>query len=328
MEDVISVGKTCKQMRQVAGYCFRQTYGDIIARMDREGIHVTLNDTRIDVTHFIESIRKIAISNRDCLPLFLKIQSKLRRLKEMHFNEITLVNGDVDSMSETFGKLETLRFDKCRFEAEFIFTNIIDQCTKLRRLEFRSALGQFHDFEWFTRKYPLLEYLEFQGIFSDERFVTFLELNPNIRVLKTSVDFFWAHFDLYMESSIRLHELSLEFLRKCRHILADSLCTFLNELHENAFYQQLELIRPNTSFSFRMPMLNALVKVQTGNVVDNLTNIEELTCTFAFRRAEVIAGNLVKLRRICLGCASVVDQIIPYIRRSPELQTIEIIGRR
>lgn len=333
LKDLISIGNTCKRLHQVAGHCFRLAYPNITCYGIADRIKVHINGAWVDVTHFAEFIRNIEFSERDRTPQsFLKVQSKLRRLKEMKMTEMKFTKALVDSMKETFGKLEALSLFRCHFDHNFI--KIIEHCAKLKRLEIRCCDV---DYDWLSRKYPTLEYVRFapKGYSTlagyswdfEPKLVSFLERNSNIRQFVTTNGVIWTNFKtLKSECNIKLDELSIA-VQQNRFFEFGEFCRLLNGLHARGFYQQLKLNICHRNPFDRLAMLNGLVKLNCSWIdhveVAALTRLQEIGLRDTLiTDAESAAKNLVNLKRMQL-IEICFDEIVPFVRQSGGLHEIK-----
>lgn len=144
LEDLVSIGKTCKRMQQLAGYCFQQKFSSF-ASCGSDGITRFFRYYRTNVEHFAPFIQKIQISNFE---YFFGVRSKFRRLKEIRIMRMN--SDDMIRLKEIpMGKLEELHIITCKLNKNF--HEIIDQCAKLRHLRIDYCAGEFG---WLNCKYP------------------------------------------------------------------------------------------------------------------------------------------------------------------------------
>lgn len=328
--DLISVSKTCKRLYQVAGWCFRLTYPNVTVSINREGLNVLEN---VQVTHFAEFIRKIKIDGHDyCLSNFLKIQSKLRRLKEVEMSGRKLFKDDNDRMKETLGKLEVLRLTDCTLSENLRFNNVMDHCANIKILQIN---GCAVDFDWLTQKYPTLNNLKFHlPLEHENQFIdgltTFLAINPNIQKFATSGDILWTNRDSLKNATvIKLNELAIE-LQLNSTIEFNTLCCLLNELHARGFYQRLELIirmRLASDAIDQLVTLNGLVKLDVSDnrfAFSALTNLEEIRMrsSASVTDPESAVKNLVNLKRIHFHVAFY-RELMLFITQSAPLRELK-----
>lgn len=337
MKDVISIGKTCKRLQQVAGHCFRLTYPHITCKVESDGFKVLADDVWVDVTHFTKFINEIEISKQNCLPETLfRVQSELCRLKEMkvvgiNFSDIGN-NNSINSMHEMFSKIKVLRAIACNFVHNY-FDTIIEHCTELRRLEMRKCVFD-RNYDWLSQRYPKLNYFGFvpktyvfcRGFGGDRyagicnpynriaKLATFLDMNPNIRKFATTNEALLDNREtLKSASNIKLDELAIEIAYNSYGYHFEKLFGLLNELHECGFYQRLELnfSKDSQITSDELAMLNGLVKL-------NFHKMEQTSII----DAEKLAITLVNLNEMQFSGANF-DDIIPFVRQSVQLQKIQ-----
>lgn len=328
MKDLISVGKTCKTLQEVAGHCFRRTYPNFETNCGCKGIICDVKG--MDVSHFIEFVPYARFCGRIGASTFLKVQSKLRRLKELEIISAELANEEIDCMKETFGKLEVMRLSKCTWNASITFSHVIALCTKLGRLEIDKCV---FDKNWLVQKCPTLNCLKFiqDEVKRVDGLVTFLRLNPNIRKLITSVDVLRTNRDSF-KNYVGLDELVVKF-GLCSISEFRSRCCLLRELHAHGFYHRLRL---NSVYVFELEMfdqltqLNGLVKLELEihvlGALSALTNLQEIIFNYSYFMPDSENGaiNLMNLERLYFGFVHL-NGIVPFIRRSISLRIIMVL---
>lgn len=105
LEDVISIGKTCKRLQQVAGYRFSRNYSAIWIECQPNRFKVfEMKSEKMVVTHFTESICKIVVKQERGLQHFLHAQPKLCSLKQIEIRDIDIAQFDVNGMITILNK--------------------------------------------------------------------------------------------------------------------------------------------------------------------------------------------------------------------------------
>lgn len=285
-EDLLNVGKTCKRLQQVAGYCFQQNYLGRTFSISREAIDKFIEFINgighikfVNLKHFIPFVQKIKVSTVDA-KYFVKEQSKFHRLKEINITHGAYNDTKMYDLitTKTLGKLEVLKMVHCYLDNTFHET--IDQCTKLKRLEIDVCSTVY---DWLDRKISTLEHFKIvPRNRSMEDIPMFLELNPNIRKFATTVELLRENRDKFMSSNVKLNDLAI-----CTHAFVDdSLCNLLNALHERGFYKKLQLYTIEIQEQGQINQLvtiKGLVKLFVGDdckdapfKLSSLKNLEEL----------------------------------------------------
>lgn len=328
MEDVISIGKTCKRLQQVAGSFFDQNYSGIQITSNSNGFELH----HIDVTHFAEFIRRVIIYSPSGLKYLLNVPSTLQQLKEIEFRRIELNQPEIDVMQETLNcKVEILRLKDCKLD----LNEIIVQCPNLKRLDVEYCTSSF---DWHLQLCPNLEYLAF-SLFeieneSIEKVAMFLNQNPNIQKFATKADYLWENGDFMKNASgIQLDEFAIEIDSSMEMEFAP-FCQLLNELHECEVYKRLHLYiwgEINQEMADQLPEVNGLVKLFVSTSDDSavllptLDNLDELFVdeSSQFKNLESVANDFINLKRIHFWAASSND-ILPFIKATATLDRIRV----
>lgn len=330
IKDLISVGKTCKRLQNVAGYCFRQNFSAIeVASHSNCLKHFGLHT---EVTHLAQFIHKFLVYSRDGLQYFLNVQSKLRRLRQIEINYIGISQCEIDRMEEILCKVEDLTISECSFKITNYAT--ITRCSKLRRLSVEKCDS---DCNWLIGKCQTLEYFKFipyqNEIESIHKVTKFLEQNPNIRKFGTNADYLCASRELIENANgIKFDDLAICF---CGDTDIDFLafCTILTELYERGIYQRLQLYHWGKMSQHILNLLasiDGLVKLNINCYekrleLSILCDLEELYVynSECIADMEIVANELINLKRIHFYRANA-DDIIPFMRKSVELEKIKV----
>lgn len=333
--DLISVSKTCKRLEQVAGYFFQQNFSDSIFCRDK-GIWCWGEKNVHDVTHFGRFIYKILLVFNDSMEWLFRTRSKFQRLKQMHVHKLHLMN-IVQLKEVSMGKLERLRMSFCIFGGNL--KELIDHCPNLKRLEVIESYGKYN---WLDRKYAKLEHFSIvpceinviEGLV--EGVTRFLEINPNIRIFGVCALLLWRMKNEIIAANIKLDVLAIRMDNFCvreSFFEFDLFFNLLNNLHERGFYRKLNLYLDSICSQEQinqLATLNGLTKLHIAkykkpyafsslNKIDEL-HVEKSDC---IADLEILPNNLINLKRITFNRAGI-DDIMPFIRRSVELQTITV----
>lgn len=332
IKDLISVGQICKRLHEVAEYCFRLNYAN--QRIWSKSNKLQMVQTGYYVTPFVQSIRKIEFHGSYALKDSLRLQPKLRRLKQISFGvQVNLRQTTIDQRREMLCNVTDLRLESCKIN----FREIIAHCPNLKRL---AVNGCETDLNWLDRKCPTLECLEFlpsnrhdAEIFA--KIMTFLKQNQNIRKFSTDVNRFLVNRNLKLNiSGIKLDVLVIRIAETRTWIDTGIFCHQLKFLHRHGFFKQLHVY----DFSFgrsqqmidRLATVNGIVKL---SIVKDFsfarfsafTNLEELvvSTTDCIADTENMANNLINLRRI-LVLRFNFAHLMPFIRRTATLDKIRV----
>lgn len=323
--DLIAVGKTCKRLKQVAAFCFHQTYS--AAKIECSDKKVCVN-RKFEVTDFAEVITSITLIYPENLANFLDIHLNFKRLREIEFCYIELSKSKMGQMSEILNKVTGLALKSCTIESK-LHDSVLTFFPNLNRLSVKNCKI---DHEWLARQYPMLEF--FEWIANDAYgIVPFLEINANICHFTTDAKCLWANGRSMMNSGLRLNALAIEFA-ECDDIDFEQFFDLLNELHANRIFDRLELHSVWGFQQRRADQLRLLDECIGKLHIDYANESIEL---FAFEHLqdfyvessqkisdlESLAKNLLQLKRIHFGVANFND-ILLFISHAAKLNKVKV----
>lgn len=253
LEDLISFGKTCTRLQQVAGHYFKQNYSKLKVLAERYVIHhdncllalscpKKSNLLLYGFEQFIKSLEITSKRSKNMLPPFYYLMSHMDKF--IAINQIQLCNPNIDikDVMEKIGKqLETLKISTSG-DCD-LYENCLKFCKNLKKLSItftRPTNG------WLNQIYPTLEYIQYiqKGyILEFDEPNTFLEINKTIKHFSTDGTCLWQHRHLFTNSSAKLEilEVHLDSLSIKREPTIHLLCELINELHDIGFYKRLHL---------------------------------------------------------------------------------------
>lgn len=334
LEDLISVGHTCKRLCQVTGYILQQNHSGINAYIEDDRLKLGQCD---QAEYLVQFINHISINSAKNFKYFLKIQSKFRQLRQIELSNVKIKMFQVKRMKRILNKLEYLRWYWCKINGNFHKT-ILASCPSLRHLcidiehyDYNSVIGIAND--WFQQKYPAMEHFELL-LLSDtfDELKTFLELNPNIKTFSTSTDFLWENRDWILSSNIQLNDLILLEGVLWRNDF-NEFYNLLNQLHGRGFYKRLQI--HYCAFKYYHPPLyvNGLIKLKIAySLVDfnqiglvNLNQLNELQIEGSdqITNLDTITTDLTNLEYIHFEHAQL-DHIYELVSRVAQLKTIAV----
>lgn len=334
LNDLVSMGKTCKRLQRVAGYCFQQNYlGYAVCSDVSDGIVSFRLGIKLD--YFFPFIREIDTS-RDSFKHLLDESWKLQQLKRINICEYD----DIDRLKEmNMSNIEVLHLSNCHLSKNF--HEVIDHCPKLRRLHVKNCVSKYNnssDYSWLNGKYPTLEALEFTDYgYQIVDIATVLELNQNIREFTTKESLLVKNRDRILSANIKLDILAVHVPWPQHQQPKKKFYDFLNELHEHGFYQKLHLQfhtfpKSNQEYANQLATVNALVRLYIGSEISQsfgvLKDLEDLylwECT-SIVNYEMLANELINLQRLYLDIADSAG-IMAFIRKSVKLHTISMGNR-
>lgn len=333
-KDLVSVGKTCKRLRQLAEYCLRQNYPQIQVRCGPKSF---FSSNYITVTHLARSIRRIRILEKISPQFWLNVQSKRRQLNQAEIplqqivlQSIDITQSDVFRMDKTFNKVEALHLNWC----DIYFREIIGHCSNLRQLRVTRCTT---DLNWLNQKCATLDSFEYIPTCGQTesigKILMFLEQNPNIQKFAVDADFMWTNRDIIKNASgIQLDSLAVQLFFRSQFEFA-AFYGLLNELYARGFYRRLQIYIcgiTNQKMIDQLATVNGLVKLSMEQINLNVTlsalsKLEELCANNSFNIAdmEAVANDLINLKRIHFQKAFFV-KIMLFVRRSVALDKIKV----
>lgn len=227
-----------------------------------------------------------------------------------------------------------VRVRQCSIVGDF-YEKLLKYCGNLRELYVQDDIGDIvkeRSNPWLLRHYPLLETFQLtaRNSFKVSDLNGFFEKNRGIRTFLTTSACLWKHRTELMQCPTKLDTLKV-FDGYLSAISMQMFCDLLNQLYEHGFYKRLHLnlTGPNQDNIQELATLNALESISIMyfngcSGISRLMNLNELTLVDGFNTSdlEILARNLINLRRICLEKASVHD-ILPFIRHSAKLHKIQ-----
>lgn len=340
LEDLISVGKTCKFFQQVIGYILQLNYKRIDCGVDGEAIFIhnpfTSYTDYTNADHLFGFIKTLTLAtspeirkNLLCENHISNGLSKLRRLKKIDFINWKLSKAEMETNKVVFSKIETLNFFFFK-NMESFHENVLNFFPNLKHLRLTNAF--IWDITWLSQKYPKLQ--SFKMTIAFKKILPFLELNPNIQNFETNTNYIWEYRDSLLTTNVKLDTLLVIEYK----IEIGMICNLLNELHKRGFYKKLKfhsygpgsydndhsqqkvdhlatlesLVSLRLNIYFTTISLSALCNSLEEMYIDNALYISDLS---------FIANNLINLKQIHFGDACL-RNIHPFIFRSLNLEKI------
>lgn len=156
LEDLITMGKTCKQLNQVAGFCYQKNYSNVQVECCERDIHIECAPRVIIPTEFIEFLQKITIVHTESFEYFREVQIHFQRLRWIELWYVVLREEYFEFMKDVFNQTESLVLNSCRIDGD-LHDIILVRCPNLKRLCVKKCSNKR---KWPTKKYPLLENFE------------------------------------------------------------------------------------------------------------------------------------------------------------------------
>lgn len=327
LEDLAIVGQTCNRIQRVVGHCFRQSY-----EAAKATFHCNFEINYVFANCFAEFVQKLRViqsGNEFCR--FLQ-WNRFKSLKQIRFYDQNLTQHKIECMKEILSQVEAVELLECRIEGDF-FVSFLVFCSNIKRLCVDGTTMIETKYNWLQRKYPMLEHFQLLTSLNldIEELKTFFDLNANIKKLAFGGKCFWTNQKAMRNSILKLEVLEIKYDKRVK---LDSLCQFLNELHQRGFYKRLHLYF-DLPFGFEQETVHKLATVDAlAKLVANsrhsfidispLIKLEELCITSnAVNDLAHLPDTLTNLKRLYFLEATC-DDILPFIRRSTKLAKIRV----
>ncbi|XP_031633831.1 uncharacterized protein LOC116347394 [Contarinia nasturtii] len=348
VKDLHSFGQTCKRMNKVAGEYFKQNYSSAEKFCEEDGIHTVYSDKdgvideRIQTSGFHKFMPCISI-DVDPYKYINSHISEFESTNHIFLSDLCINNETVERFKKLLPQLEILQSRHCAMDGDF-YDLILKYCKNLRRIYVQnSTVGNRinGEIKWLLQKYPKLERLELIPAVSCriEELREFFVHNPNAQRFSTTSAFLWRNADTFLNSKAKLDILELKEFQfytpyySCGKHTLETPLELLNRLHEQGFYKRLYICihwvdeEESTSFaSLNGLELLCISSFEKSYNLTQLTNLRELIIFDGSnsKDMDIIANGLTKLERLYIKWASI-DEIMPFIRRSPKLNKIKFI---
>lgn len=342
LKDIISIGQTCIRMQKMTGYYLREYFPEILCTLDGKTAQIMYSDRFHLQTELYQYIGKLCIDGN--LDYYLSANT-FSSINTLILSSVELSKIQIEYIKHLLTMVENVHLKYCAVEAEF-FEQLINLCPKLKSLHIqccRMSEDALHTL--FAQNYASLEYLQYQPL--PRKAATqinglqqFLENHPNLKHFEIDYRFLWANREILNETNVQLNLLTIRFPPTNNNILYVYFVDLLKTLYERGFYKTLNLSFDygDTEVNFEslsnatstLPALEML-NTPTDSIIDlsRLINLKELEIRSydSGTLIENIARNLKKLKRLTFYTASI-DDILPFIRHSKRLKTINVYNLR
>lgn len=338
LRDIFAMSETCKRLRQMAGYYFREYFPDIKCRwIANRGIFIGY-PTSILRKDFSEYISKLMVY--DYLEHFLYAE-QYGSLKSLHLRSIELTDTQIDFIENVLESVENLDVKHCTIYGDF-YEKFLKHCPKLKRLRLHNVVFEPENssIHFFQRAYPTLQYLDYSTLQIYPRtneLTNFLEQNDGLKHFGVSDYFLWTNREAFIESNMALDSFAVYTAVQSDDKGEMSTVEFVNllkELYGRGFFKSLtfKIIETDENINYQelideMAALDALEVLVTNenNDLSRLSNLKELWLMdyHYASNMEVLAMNLTKLERVYFHSASTTD-IQPFFQHAKRLKSIKV----
>lgn len=348
LQDLHSVGETCKAMQQIAGDYFQANYKSY-THVTSEGIEHGFHRTKINgfnkfVTNLIFSPVPIHETNRSIEEqTFYAAKYCNRKLKQIRFYYANLTATDLWNLRDSLKHVESVILEYCTATQEF-YRQFPKLCLNLKRLYIRDYNCRFGTpqntgFDWLLWTFPKLEHLHWSlsrcGATVNE-LKTFFRNNSHVKSFTTDLVSLYANKHLLIESEIKLNDLTVDVSKHFRppqhveQIYFDALDELaqhgiFKRLHYNLMDFDQEVIDRMTQLpSIKSLCLDTHINDESIINLPNLIDVVELKIGYCSKlNTNLVAKQLENLQRIHFQHISLQD-VRAFFRQSINLRKMKI----
>lgn len=324
-EDLLRMGQTCKAINLLAGHYLRDNFPDLYL-MKSEGIDYYLQTSQnlqsaVVPEIFWQSIKGLMVGGEAKFGVDTKSFPALKSLYFLY----NFIETHFHSFTNVLINVENIVLFQCVLTGDKI-DMIVNGCPNLKRLLVKDCnISDTAADIWFSKVYPALEHLVYidrantqmkkVSNFSSKAF--FLIKHPNLKRFETNAHIFWTNRTFFEKSNIQLDFLGIIFCSASQNHLI-KLFKFVKILQYRGFYKSLHLgFNDFENIDFET-LCTGLVDV----------NVKKLSIDSARKvsadKIEFFARNFKQLKHLLLRDTSFY-QILPFVRHSKNLKTIEIV---
>ncbi|XP_031636499.1 uncharacterized protein LOC116349275 [Contarinia nasturtii] len=339
-------------MNKVAGEYYKQNHSSALKYCKEDGIYTFYYD--IDVNH-----KPIRISGFNkfmpCISILYSenidspyIHSHINEFESINQIKLRALNIDekFDLFKQLLSQLQIIQCTGCSVVGDF-YDLILKYCKNLKEIhvEYLVAGSRINrKLNWLLQKYPKLERLTCMPCdsYQFKEIREFFVRNPNVQRFSTSAESWCKNGDIFLNSNVKLDILELKrsriryWLQPHGKKTSETSFELLNQLHEQGFYKRLYIYirrlsgkRITQLATFKGLELLCILLFDKSYNLAQLTNLRELIILDGSRAPkdmEILANGLIKLERFYIDNGSI-DNIMPFIRRSPKLNKIKFLPR-
>lgn len=338
LRDILAMSETCKRMRQMAGFYFREYLPDIKCRfIANRGVFIGY-PTSILRTDFSGYITKLMVY--DYLEQFL-FAEQYCSLKSLVLCSFDLNDTQIDYIKNVLENIENVDLKQCIIYGD-LYETFLKYCPKLKRLRLHDVLFKPESIliRFFQRVYPTIEHLDLstcQMYPRNNELKDFLERNKNLKHFGVSSNFLWTNRAVFIESNAKLDSFAIytEVSDDTVEVPAAEFINLLKMLYERKFFKSFhfKIIETSSWWSDyqeiinEMSTLDALEVLVTNENVDlsRLINLKELWFLDYnhVTDMDILATKLTKLERLYFHKAST-DDIRPFFQHSKRLKSVKV----
>lgn len=349
LEELCSIGLTCKYLQHVAGEYFAEFFPFTNVNFNRRGDQF-MSDSLICRTNFAPYARYVAFDRGDIDFYRIVADVKYRYMRHVEFGESRDFTEEHYSCIKKMNILSKVTaMDVRASPAKFrdrLLSRILGSCTKLRNLNLtytykEQMVANSTGTSWINQRCPTLERLEFmEEELSDDELKRFLRANPQIKVLSGPGN--PTLLKIIEEMDIKLDELEYKVGGEDGPV-EEATCQKLMEMNQKGHFKRLRIwfacyedydedmrhIRDlkgvNCITSAKVECIDyGICKNHNVKSIALLVNLKQLHFSpqMSLRNAEFLSQKLTELEELYLEGNSLLEAI-PFARCLPKLRIIE-----
>lgn len=364
LDDLYSVGQTCKRLQKIAGVYFKQNFPAAAKCMPSKEIclyshrqnktteipafvefikHVEIYYSNVDVVHqrWLIPIVQLGIQ-RHYMVTFDQLRAIESGAKTSSITHISFVKSDfekleIQNIRNILAKVEVIDMQRCYLRGD-LYQKLLEYCPNLKRLNINGSyikvdVRPFVDApnQWLCRQYPLLEH--FKLVLQEDCIVDelkeFLELNPNLRSFSTDSQRLFDVCDQLYESSSKLDVFKV---KNDDMIDFTTTCNIIKKLHAQGFYNRLhiEVDECSDECSIGLASLPNLEKL----CIKKFMGVHRLSTLIALKELAIlknvntvdmdILANLLRGLQRVFLFGASYADILPFVKCSADLKKIKV----
>lgn len=329
LEDLHSLGQTCKTLQHVTGSYFQNNYKSSKIWVKHDGFRLG----SVNLNGFSEFAEKIWMDGGVDDFQFAGAQCT-DSVKEIFFDLFSLNETKIACIKGILNQVETVLLTDCIIPGDF-FDTFLKFCPNIKRL----AVLCFEGFQqqWLLRNYPKLEYLKLAGeiTFQFDDLKRFFENNPSVDSFAVDGFYILMNHRLFTETTLKFRDLTVS-LEPNYADNSNQFLTIFKDFHKRGIYQRLHLFLNGKQWDERFFDELSSVPALINLCLDYLSSDMNMKVSNDLRKLEVFRPlnlSLSELETIAKGCLNLErivfreassSEILPFILYTRKLKVIRV----
>lgn len=315
--DVLTMGKTCKRLEQIAGHYMCEYYPKLRFYLEEGKVKLIQPYKFRPEPSFYQYIGELHFPGSSELDFHLD-DEMFSSLKTLSFFLFRFDEIQFEYMRSVLKNVENIHIDSyCNLSTE-TFKQLAVYCPKLKYLHISGCSFKKKVLRsLFSQHFPSLEHLHYRSEYFNfdmrmnlnaqiHELKPFLEKHTKLKHFECRAPFLWANRDLLCETRVQLNTFTIDLSSWKDRLPLNRFIDLIKELHATDFYKALHLsFHHNDKFDNAICTLPAIEKLDMKefSVVDfsHLSSIKELN--IGLGRAfdldlELVSKNLINLEKL------------------------------